>query len=146
MKQDRSQAWQKLTDYPQWVKYFPVLVRSEILSAQPNDRSLNLFSSSSGKRLHQVAEKAFLCFHARAEVYLTVLETPQRQVQFRLERGNFLDFSADLKLQDWADGTLMIYSVDATPILPIPSLILQEAMHLELPANLRKMRQVMSAK
>jgi hypothetical protein len=119
----RSHIWQQLTDYSRWVEFFP------------------------DKRLYQVAKKAFLLFTAQVEVYLRVLESvpneASQKIQFRMEQGNFLDFSADLVLQDWGGGTLLKYAVQATPDFPVPTVFIQQAMQLELPANMRKMRQVL---
>ncbi len=76
------------------------------------------------------------------EIYLNVIEELGQRVQFRLEKGTFHDFSAELYLQDYANGTLLSYTVQATPNIPIPSIFIQQAMNFELPANMRKMRQV----
>jgi len=130
----RSLVWQKLTDYPRWVYYFPDIISSEIVQKG------NL--SHSSKRLHQVARKAFLFITVQVEIYLRVMEVVQQQIQFRMEKGNFADFTADLKLQDYESGTLLTYSVQATPDIPIPSLFVQQAMQLDLPANLQRMRQI----
>jgi hypothetical protein len=133
----RSQVWQQLTDYPRWVQFFPDLVRSEVISWG---------EARGSKRLYQVARKAFFLFSAQVEIYLKVFETAQatwQRIQFQLERGNFHDFSANLQLQDLEAGTLLTYSVEATPTLPIPSQLIQEAMRLDLPANMQKMRQVL---
>lgn len=124
----RSQVWQQLTDYPRWVQYFPDVIRSEVLQR------------GEVKRLYQVARKAFLIFTAQVEIYLNVFEEVQHQIQFRMERGTFTDFAADLKLQDCGIGTILTYAVQATPNIPIPSVFIQQAMHLELPENMRKMR------
>lgn len=126
----RSHAWQQLTDYPRWVQYFPDVIRSEVLQRGET------------KRLYQVAKKAFLLFNAQVEVYLNVIEVVQQQIQFRLEQGTFLDFAADLKLQDCGAGTILTYVVQATPTIPVPSIFIQQAMNLELPANMRQMRQM----
>jgi hypothetical protein len=136
---ERAQVWQQVTDYPQWVQYFPDLVCSEVLS---HGEGL----SQGRKRLYQVAKKTFFMLSAQVEIYLKVIETAhvsaRQQIQFRMERGSFSDFSADLKLQDHQSGTLLTYSVQATPTIPVPSVFIQEAMRLDLPANMRKMRQV----
>ncbi|MGB7445383.1 MAG: SRPBCC family protein [Coleofasciculaceae cyanobacterium] len=129
----RSQVWQQLSDYPRWVQYFPDVTKSEVLSR------------GEAKRLYQVAKKAFLFLTAQVEIYLHVFEVMGQQIQFRLEKGSFHDFTADLRLQDYGDGTLLTYSVQATPDIPIPAVFIQQAMHLELPENLRKMRKVMCA-
>ena len=126
----RSHVWQQVTDYPRWVQYFPDVTKSEVLHR------------GEAKRLYQAAKKAFLFFTAQVEVYLNVIEVVQQQIQFRLERGTFVDFAADLSLQDCQGGTLLTYAVQATPNIPIPTIFIQQAMQLELPANMRKMRQV----
>lgn len=130
----RSHAWQQLTDYPRWVNYFPDLIRSEVIH-----RGDHLTGKS--KRLYQIARKAFLMFTAEVEIYLKVFETVQQQIQFRMEKGSFIDFAADLKLQDLGNGTLLTYAVQATPTIPVPSLFIQQAMTFDLPANMKKMRQ-----
>jgi carbon monoxide dehydrogenase subunit G len=129
----RARVWQQVTDYPRWVQYFPDVICSEVLHR------------GEGKRLYQVARKAFLFFSAQVEVYLNVFEVVQQQIQFRLEQGTFVDFAADLKLQDNGTGTLLTYAVQATPNIPIPTVFIQQAMHLELPENMRQMRQVLCA-
>ena len=129
----RSHVWQQLTDYPRWVQYFPDITKSEVLHR------------GEVKRLYQVAKKAFLFLTAQVEVYLNVFEVLGQHIQFRLEKGTFTDFTADLKLQDCGNGTLLTYSVQATPNIPIPTVFIQQAMHMELPDNMRKMRQVLCA-
>ncbi|MGM3307723.1 SRPBCC family protein [Anabaena sp. WFMT] len=127
----RSNVWQQLTDYPRWVQYFPDITKSEITS------------KGDAKFLYQAAQKAFLFFTAQVEIYLNVVEVIGQQIQFRMERGSFEDFHANLDLKDWGNGTLIAYSVQATPHIPIPSIFIQQAMSLELPTNMRKMRQVL---
>ncbi|MFN6567639.1 SRPBCC family protein [Dendronalium sp. ChiSLP03b] len=127
----RSQVWQQLTDYPRWVQYFPDITKSEVLHR------------GEVKRLYQAAQKAFLFFTAQVEIYLNVVEVLGQQIQFRMEKGTFLDFTANIELQDYGNGTMLAYNVQATPNIPIPSLFIQQAMNLELPTNMRKMRQVL---
>ncbi len=127
----RSHVWQQLTDYPRWVQYFPDITKSEILQR------------GEVKHLYQAAQKAFLFFTAQVEIYLNVVEELGQKIQFRFEKGTFHDFNAILELQDCSSGTLLTYTVQATPNLPIPSILIQQAMNFELPANLRKMRQVL---
>ncbi|WP_042342440.1 SRPBCC family protein [Calothrix sp. PCC 7507] len=127
----RSQVWQQLTDYPRWVQYFPDITRSEVLQ------------KGEVKRLYQAAQKAFLFFTAQVEIYLNVVEVLGQQIQFRMETGTFEDFKANLELKDCGSGTLLAYNVQATPNIPIPSIFIQQAMNFELPANMRKMRQVL---
>ncbi|NJL80243.1 MAG: cyclase [Richelia sp. RM2_1_2] len=127
----RSQVWQHITDYPRWVQYFPDITKSEIIH------------KGEVKRLYQAAQKAFMMFTAKVDIYLNVVEDFGNKVQFKLDKGTFHDFSADIKLQDYGNGTLLTYSVEATPIIPIPSMFIQQAMNFELPANMRKMRQVL---
>ncbi|WP_427161595.1 SRPBCC family protein [Aliinostoc sp. HNIBRCY26] len=126
----RSQVWQKITDYPLWVQYFPDITKSVVIQ------------QGEVKRLYQKAQKSFFFFTAQVEIYLKVVEVTGQQVNFQMEKGTFLDFSANLELQDCGKGTLLTYSVQATPDIPIPSIFIQQAMNLELPANMRKMRQV----
>lgn len=138
----RAIAWRQLTDYPRWVHYFPALTRSEILHW--GDSSLGARSSVDGcKRLYQVASKAFLFLTAQVDIYLKVIEIAQQQIQFRLESGSFHDFAADLMLQDYSDGTLLTYCVQATPTIPVPSMLIQQAIQMDLPDNMRTMRQVL---
>ncbi|MBE9177650.1 cyclase [Oculatella sp. LEGE 06141] len=128
----RSRVWQQITDYPRWVHYFPDLTHSEVLC------------HGKVKRLYQTAKKAFLMFTAQVEIYLQVFEVVHQaaqHVKFQMEKGSFADFSADLCLQDCGTGTLLTYTVKATPTIPVPSILIQEAMRLDLPANMRKMRQ-----
>ncbi|MBW4578211.1 MAG: cyclase [Tildeniella nuda ZEHNDER 1965/U140] len=139
---ERAIAWQQLTDYPRWVHYFPALTRSEIL--QRNDSRLSNQKSLDGyKRLYQVASKAFLFLTAQVDIYLKVIEIAQQQIQFRLESGNFHDFAADLTLQDYNNGTLLTYSVQATPTIPVPSMLIQQAIQMDLPDNMQTMRRVL---
>jgi Polyketide cyclase / dehydrase and lipid transport len=132
----RSVAWQQLTDYPRWMQYFPDIIKSEVLH-----RGDSL--TQGGKRLYQMARKAFLMLAVEVEIYLKVFEVAQQHIQFRMEKGSFVDFTADLQLQDCGQGTLLTYSVAATPLVPIPGPFIQQAMHLDLPTNMRRMRQVL---
>ncbi|BAZ41737.1 Streptomyces cyclase/dehydrase [Calothrix sp. NIES-4101] len=127
----RSHAWQQLTDYPRWVQYFPDVTKSEVIQR------------GEAKRLYQAAQKAFLFFTAQVEIYLHVAEEIGQRIQFRLEKGSFHDFTANIELQDFGNGTLLKYAVQATPTIPVPSVLIQQAMNFELPANMRKMRQVL---
>lgn len=136
----RSQVWKQITDYPRWVSYFPDLTQSRILSA--TDEPIR-----GGKQLYQAARKAFLMLTAEVEVYLRVFEvtrnTTQQSIQFCMEKGSFSDFFAELKLQDCEAGTLLTYSVQATPLIPVPSFLIQQAMRADLPSNLKTMREVL---
>ncbi|MGK7900061.1 MAG: SRPBCC family protein [Hormoscilla sp.] len=130
----RHHLWQQLTDYPRWVEYFPNLTKSQLLPQR--DRQ-------GRKRIHQIGCKNFILFSALVEIYLQVTEIPSRQIQFRLESGTFENFSADLDLEDYGNGTLITYSVEATPSFPIPAVFIQQALQLEMPKNMRQMRQVL---
>ncbi|MBW4683690.1 MAG: cyclase [Komarekiella atlantica HA4396-MV6] len=127
----RSQVWQQLTDYPRWVQYFPDITKSEVMSR------------GEVKYLYQAAQKAFFFFTAQVEIYLHVVEVLGQQIQFQMEKGTFEDFAANLELKDCGNGTLLAYTVQATPLIPIPSVFIQQAMNFELPTNMRKMRQVL---
>jgi hypothetical protein len=131
----RLQVWRQVTDYTRWVQFFPDIVQSEVLESNPQ-------RPYRGHRLYQAARKNFLVFTAHVEVHLRVFENLQRQVRFRMERGSFNDFSAELTLDDYGDGTILTYSVEATPSIPVPSLWIEQAMRHDLPGNMRQMRQV----
>jgi Polyketide cyclase / dehydrase and lipid transport len=145
----RDHAWQQLTDYPRWVQYLPDITQSRVLSlgngrfSQDDSASPSQPGTKEFKRIYQAASKTFLFLTAQVEVYLRVVETAYQHVQFRLESGNFNDFLAEAKLQDLADGTLLTYFVQATPAIPVPSVFLQQAIHFDLPSNLRQLRQAL---
>ncbi len=134
----RSQVWSQITNYTRWVHYFPDIVQSKILESNPQ-------RPHRGHRLYQEARKTFLMFTAQVEIHLSVFENLQRQIRFRMERGSFSDFSAELTLDDYGDGTVLTYSVTATPLIPVPSLFIEQAMRQDLPGNMRQMRQVICA-
>jgi hypothetical protein len=136
----RSQTWQQLTDYSKWVQYFPDIVQSQVLEVKKQSKTHPMT-----RRLYQVARKAFLVFSAQVEIYLQVIETLHQKIQFRLERGTFSDFAADLTLEDYGQGTLITYSVKATPLIPVPSFLIEQAIRHDLPGNMKTMRQVMCA-
>lgn len=137
----RESTWQQLVDYPQWVRYFPDVNNSYLL----NDGlpKTNSAAKRDYKRLYQTASKSFLFLSAQVEIYLRVVETFQQQIQFQLESGSFHDFLAELTLKDFADGTLLTYFVQATPLIPVPSMFIQQAIHFDLPKNMRTLRQVL---
>ena len=127
-----AQIWPKLTNYSRWVDYFPNIVRSEVVASGPNVH-----------RLYQVGRKAFLAIAAQVEIYLKVYEQTHRSIQFRLEKGTFRDFGADLTLQDWQNGTLLTYTVQATPLIPVPSFLIEQGMRQDLPGNMENMRRLL---
>ncbi|NJL86380.1 MAG: cyclase [Leptolyngbyaceae cyanobacterium SM1_1_3] len=130
----QDQVWSKLTDYPRWVEYFPEIVQSRILES----------SGAAGmRRLYQVGRKHFLMLTAEVEVYLKVFEKRSQQLQFRLEKGTFSDFSADLTLQAFDQGTLLTYAVQAAASIPVPGFLIEQAMKHDLPGNMKTMRQAM---
>ncbi len=134
----RSHVWTNLTDYTRWVQYFPDIVQSEILESDPQ-------RPHRGRRIYQAARKNFLVFTAQVEIHLRVFENLQRQIRFRMERGSFNDFSAELTLDDYGSGTVLTYSVEATPLIPVPGVFIEQAMRYDLPGNMRQMRQVICA-
>jgi hypothetical protein len=136
----RSQIWDQLTDYSRWVHYFPDIIKSQVIDPIAEAKSQ---SERVKRRLHQVASKAFMVFTAQVEIYLQVAETLNQCIQFRLERGTFSDFAADLVLEDFQQGTLLTYAVKATPMIPAPSFVIEEAIRKDLPGNMRTMRQVL---
>ncbi len=129
----QAALWAQLTRYSRWVEYFPNIIRSEVLPT-PQDGV---------RRLYQVGRKAFLLLAAEVEVYLRVYEQTQHAIQFRLERGTFADFKADLILRDWQGGTLLTYTVQASPLIPVPSFLIEQGMQQDLPGNLEQMRRVL---
>ncbi|NDJ17538.1 SRPBCC family protein [Myxacorys almedinensis] len=131
-----QQVWYQLIDYPRWTHYFPDVTRSEVVQ---------IVKSGSLKRLHQAASKAFLFFTAQVDIYLKVLETQYQRIQFSLESGSFSDFSADLQIASGGNGTILTYSVQATPTIPVPGILIEQAIQLDLPTNLRQMRRVLCA-
>ena len=127
----RCQVWDKITNYPQWVNYFPAITQSKILT------------SGKDKSLYQAAAKNFLFLNVQVEIYLKVVETLHQNIQFQMIKGDFQEFTADLQLQDFLEGTRLIYSAQATPTLIIPSFLIEQALYLEVPVSLRQMRRVM---
>ncbi|WP_421655892.1 SRPBCC family protein [Leptothermofonsia sp. ETS-13] len=133
----RGRVWEKITEYSQWVRYFPALTHSQVLHEGDSG------AARITKRLYQVASKTFFLFTAQVDIRLKVVETIHQRIQFYLESGSFKDFYADLHLQECRGGTLLTYSVQATPTIPVPSLFIQQAIQLDLPSNLRNMRQLL---
>jgi len=134
---ERAQVWQSLTCYPRWVSFFSDITRSEVVE----DRG------KSWKRIQQSASKNFVLFQANVSIQLKVFETvlgDRHLLRFRMEQGDFRDFSADLHLEDWENGTVLTYSVQATPTIPIPSMLIQQAIRLDLPAHLKQMRRCLN--
>lgn len=133
---ERDRVWENVTSYPQWVQYFPDLTESRVVAVS---------SDRNSKQIYHAARKSFLGLSVQVEAYLRVFERRNPnyyQIQFCLEQGNFKDFSADLKLREYEQGTLLTYSVCATPTVWVPSFVLQQAMRLDLPTNMRSMRRV----
>jgi hypothetical protein len=129
----RSQLWRQLTDYSRWPQYFPDIVHSEVLDHLAPHR----------KRLIQRAKKSFLMLTVQVEVIVNAVEFFERTVKFRLaahDQSSFSDFTAELTLTDAGDGTTLTYMVQATPKMPVPGTLIQEAMKLDLPGNMRHMR------
>lgn len=128
----RADIWAQAVQYERWVEFFPNISRSQVLS-----------SGQSVHRIYQVGRKAFLAIAAEVEIYLKVYENANHSIQFRLEKGTFRDFEADLTLQDWQNGTLLTYAVQATPLIPMPSFLIEQGMRQDLPGNLEHMRRVL---
>jgi hypothetical protein len=132
VKANRTDLWAQLTQYSRWTEFFPNISRSEVLASQDNVH-----------RLYQVGRKAFLAIAAEVEIYLKVYEDACHSIQFRLEQGTFKDFGADLTLHDWQNGTLLTYAVQATPLIPVPSFLIEQGMRQDLPGNMENMRRVL---
>lgn len=136
-----TEVWQKLTDYDRWTQYFPDINRSEILHNGFSNGSTSL--KRQVKRLYQAATKAFIFFTAQVEIHLKVLETYQERIQFFMESGTFNDFSADLEIEVCGEGTILTYSVQATPTIPVPGAFIEQAIRMDLPNNMAQMRRVL---
>jgi len=133
---DRPQVWQQITNYPRWTQYFPDVTRSEVLGV--------VETGVARKRLYQIAQKSFFLLNIQVEVFLEVVENRETgdAIRFQLERGSFRDFRADLSLYPYQQGTILAYRVQATPLIPMPSPFIQQAMQMDLPNNMRQMRRV----
>lgn len=135
----RPQIWPQVTNYSCWTQYFPNIVHSEVLETVKT-------ATQRYRRLYQVGRKGFMLLSAQVEIYLKVVETTCEAIQFRLEQGTFSHFAADLHLQDFNQGTLLSYSVQAAPTIPVPSFLIEQAMKTDLPGNMRQMRRVLCAR
>ena len=135
----RPQIWPQVTNYSCWTQYFPNIVHSEVLETVKT-------ATQRYRRLYQVGRKGFMLLSAQVEIYLKVVETACEAIQFRLEQGTFSHFAADLHLQDFNQGTLLTYSVQAAPTIPVPSFLIEQAIKTDLPGNMRQMRRVLCAR
>ncbi|WP_313898021.1 SRPBCC family protein [Nodosilinea sp. LEGE 07298] len=135
----RPQIWPQVTNYSCWTQYFPNIIHSEVIETVKT-------ATQRYRRLYQVGRKGFMLLTAQVEIYLKVVETTCEAIQFRLEQGTFSHFAADLHLQDFNQGTLLSYSVQAAPTIPVPSFLIEQAMKTDLPGNMRQMRQVLCAR
>jgi len=95
------------------------------------------------QQLYQKGIKDFILLRVEVEIYLQIRETGNQAIEFELLKGSFSEFLAYLHLQDYQQGTLLSYAVQATPNFPIPAPLIEQALKLELPANMRHMRQVL---
>lgn len=132
-----ERAWSQLTQYSRWVEYFPDVTQSRVLHE---------CAGSFTKTLFQAARKTFLMMSVQVEVYLNVVERvlgDRRQIRFQKEQGSFKHFLADLTIEPLGFGTLLTYSVEAAPALPIPAPLIQEAVRHDLPRNMQQMRRVL---
>ncbi|WP_008309176.1 SRPBCC family protein [Leptolyngbya sp. PCC 6406] len=127
--------WPHLTDYPRWVDYFPEMTHSEAIA--PTDQGQ--------PRIYQVGRKSILGLGAEVEVYLRVQTHPPHRLQFVMERGTLADFTASFALAPWRLGTLLTFTVQATPLIPLPGFFVEQSMRRELPTSLAQMRRVIEA-
>jgi hypothetical protein len=135
----RPQIWPQVTNYSCWTQFFPNITHSEVVETVKT-------ATHRYRRLYQVGCKGFMMLTAQVEIYLKVVETACEAIQFRLERGTFSHFAADLHLQDFNQGTLVSYSVQAAPTIPVPTFLIEQAMKTDLPGNMRQMRRVLCAR
>lgn len=132
-----DRVWNQVTQYARWVEYFPDVTQSKVLHER---------AESPTKTLFQAASKTFLMLSVQVEVYLKAVERVQgdrRQIRFQQEKGSFKRFLAELTVEPLGFGTLLTYTVEAAPALPIPAPLIQEAVRLDLPRNMRQMRRVL---
>ena len=132
----RGLIWPQLTNYRRWTQFFPNITHSEVLETVKT-------GSQRYRRLYQVGCKGFMRLTAKVEVYLKVFERACDSIQFRFERGTFSHFAADLELKDLPNGTLLTYSVQANPTIPVPAFLVEQGIKLDLPSNMKQMRQVL---
>jgi hypothetical protein len=135
---DRGLIWSQLTNYRRWTQFFPNISHSEVLETVRT-------GSQRYRRLYQVGCKGFMKLTAKVEIYLKVFENACDSLQFRFEQGTFSHFAADLELKDLPNGTLLTYGVQANPTIPVPSFLIEQGMKLDLPGNMKQMRQVLCA-
>ncbi|WP_035992169.1 SRPBCC family protein [Leptolyngbya sp. KIOST-1] len=135
----RPQIWSQVTNYSRWTQYFPNITHSEVLETVKT-------ATQRYRRLYQVGRKGFMLLTAQVEIYLNVVETACEAIQFRLEQGTFSHFAADLHLQDFNQGTLLSYSVQAAPTIPVPAFLIEQAIKTDLPGNMKQMRQILCAR
>lgn len=133
---EKGKLWPQLTSYSRWPQFFPNITHSEVIETVKH-------SSGRYRRLYQVGRKGFFMITAQVEVYLKVFESLCEKIQFRFESGTFSHFAADLTLQDFQEGTLLTYSVQAKPLIPVPGFLIEQAMRHDLPGNLEQMRKVL---
>ncbi len=134
----RGVIWPQLTNYRRWTQFFPNITHSEVLETVRT-------GSQRYRRLYQIGCKGFMRISAKVEIYLKVFEQACDSIHFRFEQGTFSHFSADLELQDLANGTLLTYAVQANPTIPVPAFLIEQGMKLDLPGNMKQMRQVLCA-
>jgi hypothetical protein len=152
LSQPQERVWSQITQYDQWSRYFEAITTSSVLSSRDFPRRQ--------ARIHQTAHKNFLVFQAEVEIYLTATEFERGEhqvIEFRQDlsphpasapqgpissqpSSHFHDFSAQLSLQPYQAGCLLTYGVQATPTVPIPVMLMQQAMQLDLPTNMRQLR------
>lgn len=155
----RPALWNQLTNYPRWTQFFPDITHSEVLAIPSRHRTV----------LRQAARKSFLLLTMAVEIQLQVDEIPQESIRFSmLDGGNsFRDFAAVLEFKSlsvpetapetapeqttpWGmtlqpgtiTGTIISYTVQATPTLPLPQSLLEQAMKFDLPQNMRHLRRM----
>lgn len=131
----RSQVWKHLTNYSRWTEFFPDITRSDLIAQR----------SPHSKRLCQAACKTFLMFSIAVEIQLQVDEIPEESIRFSMVDGgfSFRDFAAVLELKELHQGTQLNYTVQATPMIPVPAMLIEQAMKLDLPSNMLNLRKVL---
>jgi carbon monoxide dehydrogenase subunit G len=131
----RAALWEQLTHYSRWTQFFPDIFYSEVVGQLDARR----------KRIIQKARKTFFVLNVEVDVQLCAYEMQEKAIVFELDgpSTSFQDFGAELQLQDFHQGTQLSYSVQASSKIPIPALFIEQAMKLDLPMNMRHLRQVL---
>jgi carbon monoxide dehydrogenase subunit G len=131
----RAYVWQHLSDYTRWSEFFPNLLCSRVVESHPE--------AWRGKLLHQVAGLPFLDLGPKVDIYLRAFEIEHKSIRFKLIRGSFTNFAAELRLDDREQGTLLTYRVEAQLAFPVPPFLIRQGIQGAFLSNLKHMRRML---